>query len=105
MNRIRNLLLVCALALAAGACENSSFEQDVDDDSMPTSYEFESRFSPGQSSVSYSGQLFRHVLSRRVVDDQLECVVGVRHSEHPGDAAVALDHRDRDTSPILPGRR
>src|SRR5690606_38520448 len=32
------------------------------DGETPTSYEFESRFQEGESSVSYSGQILRHLL-------------------------------------------
>lgn len=53
-----SLLLLC---VACGAEEETSTEaQSILD--VPANYEFESRFEEGASSVSYSGQVARHVL-------------------------------------------
>ncbi len=41
---------------------------DEEDSAPPDSYSFESRFQEGESSVSYSGQIFRHVLIKDLVE-------------------------------------
>jgi hypothetical protein len=58
-----------ALGLALVACGDVQLQPDAStpdsgDDPLvvPATYSFESRFVPGQSSVSYSGQVFRQVL-------------------------------------------
>ncbi len=68
----RTLLLSGALLLPVGCGDDDDTTTDtpMDDASVPTdmatpssvAYEFDSRFEPGTSSVSYSGQAFRHLL-------------------------------------------
>jgi hypothetical protein len=64
-------ILAIALLSATSACGDDEHHHDADagaDDAdagagaVPTSYTFDSRFNDGESAVSYSGQVFRHVL-------------------------------------------
>ncbi len=59
MKRLSALFLASS-ALGAAACGDDTTTPAGPE--IPTIYEFESRFVPGQSSVRYDGQIFRHVL-------------------------------------------
>jgi hypothetical protein len=48
--------------LAYTGCEDSDDDNKVVEIPTPTTYAFESRFNPGESSVSYSGQVVRNLL-------------------------------------------
>ncbi|MCS6759810.1 MAG: hypothetical protein MO852_13365, partial [Candidatus Devosia euplotis] len=68
-----SLFLACLLSLGAVACGDGDDGTTADGgpDGMPgqnveVAYGFESRFMPGESSVSYAGQTFRHVLIERL---------------------------------------
>lgn len=51
-----------SMVLLLGACgSEADDDSDFDDLQVPATYAFESRFTPGQSSVAYAGQTFRFV--------------------------------------------
>jgi hypothetical protein len=61
---------------------------------VPRTYEFESRFEPGNSSVSYSGQVFRQVLIadvKRFVGGLTSAIDADQFDPMPGDVKAALD--------------
>lgn len=63
-------------------------------DETPTTFAFPSRFADGESSVSYSGQTFRHVLINEMVGyiDRLTAEIdGVTLTPSAGDIESALD--------------
>ncbi len=62
MLQIAQLSLAAALVLGCGDNLNPTAEPDAGAGGIPEIYEFESRFSPGESSVAYNGQLFRQLL-------------------------------------------
>lgn len=64
---LKLLAATLALVIAGAACgdngeSNNGNNGDNGDLQVPDTYEFESRFNEGESSVSYSGQVFRQVL-------------------------------------------
>ena len=68
MNNAKNMkaIIVAALLASVIACDSAA-------DTQPGSYQFVSRDDASKSSVSYTGQLFRHVLIehvKKVIDDQ-----------------------------------
>src|SRR5690606_35888832 len=63
--RLTRFLRVAALGVAVAACgDESNNNNDNQNDTLevPNTYTFESRFVAGESSVSYGGQISRHVL-------------------------------------------
>ena len=68
----KKFLALATAALALAACGDNlntppNFEPDDSNGETPTIYGYESRFMPGESSVSYSGQTFRHVLVTEMI--------------------------------------
>lgn len=61
MSRTNHLLAGALLALTMTACDDDGGGNDGQLE-VPSTYTFESRYEPGVSSVSYSGQTMRHVL-------------------------------------------
>ena len=69
MNIDKLKALMIAAALATAACGDSTDDGDGDTEptAVPQTYSFDSRFEPGTSSVSYSGQIARQVPASAVV--------------------------------------
>lgn len=61
-NRIPAMCKLFALSCLSLPLIGCSDDDDSGPGGTPSSYSFESRFQEGESSVSYSGQIFRHVL-------------------------------------------
>lgn len=87
---IGSMLAVSLLSTACGddgATENNATNNDAGELQVPDTYEFDSRFVEGESSVSYSGQVFRQVL----ISDLKSFISGMGDAIDAGDFAPAAD--------------
>lgn len=96
--------LVCAFLVGAGALAacgddgtgNGGPDAGLDAGELPTplTYEFESRFAEGTSSVSYSGQVMRHMLileMKAYLGGLTTSIDDLTFVPEPGDVTAALD--------------
>lgn len=92
MKRISFICLVLALGCGdddmslqdSGAIDAANADAATDGGTASTVYAFESQFEAGESSVSYSGQIFRHVL----IDDLNAFVAGLADAIDSGTAGL-----------------
>lgn len=92
-SRGASLVGICALLGALPACSDDTDPDDPELD-VPSTYTYPSRFVDGQDSVSYSGQILRHVL----ISDMKSYIGGLTASiddqsfvPQAGDVVTALD--------------
>jgi hypothetical protein len=87
-------LLIASSAAGAAACGDDTTTPTGPE--LPTVYAFDSRFIPGQSSVRYDGQVFRHLLlaELKIFTGALSGAIdgGLLTPTQPGDLMGAFDY-------------
>lgn len=108
MNK-RFLFALTAGAVLLAACDSNSggFSPDPGDGvTVPDTYSFESSFVAGESSVSYQGQICRHVLINALTN-AVRDAAEIQGTEYRGDAVPYFDDTiagalaDQDTAQVL----
>ncbi len=101
-------LLAFSAALLTTGCDDDSGEDGADGSGDLRLYEFESRFVPGESSVSYSGQTFRQVLIESLkaelsaIQDEIDNEAAVFEPGEVRDRLLFYYQFDPDTSLDVP---